>query len=122
MNTPNANPIVAATRVKRGPEGQPKGSAATSPKEIDAIIREVYGKIYKGNVADHEKVDYQIHEEVREVHLQREASNDGKPNRGRLATDCKGDQRNGSRFRPAGPCRHEDAIIENLRIPCRYAK
>ena len=56
MGSSNANPLIAVTRTKRGPQGQPKGSVATSPKEIDAIIRETYGKIYKGNVADHEQL------------------------------------------------------------------
>ena len=56
MGSSNANPFIAVTRTKRGPQGQPKGSVATSPKEIDAILRETYGKIYKGNVADHERL------------------------------------------------------------------
>ena len=54
MCTPNANPMVAVTRARKGPQGQPAGSVATSPKEVDAICREEYGKIYKGNVSDHE--------------------------------------------------------------------
>ena len=60
MNNPNANPSVAVTRPKKGKQGQPKGSVATSPKEINAIIREEYGRIYKGNVEDHAKlvIDY----------------------------------------------------------------
>ena len=56
MGSANANPLIAVTRTKRGTQGQPKGSVATSPKEIDAIIRETYGKIYKGNVDDHDKL------------------------------------------------------------------
>ena len=56
MGSNNANPLIAVTRPKRGQQGQPKGSVATSPKEIDAIIRETYGKVYKGNVVGHEKL------------------------------------------------------------------
>ena len=33
----------------KGPRGQPAGTVATSPTEVDAIIRKVYGEIYKGN-------------------------------------------------------------------------
>ena len=33
MGSSNANPLVAATRPKRGPQGQPKGSVATSPRK-----------------------------------------------------------------------------------------
>lgn len=45
IDTTYASPIVAVTRSRKGPEGQPKGSVATSPNEIDAIIRAAYGKI-----------------------------------------------------------------------------
>ena len=66
MNSPSANPIVAVTRPKKGKQGQPKGSVATSPKEIDAIIREEYGKIYKGNVEDHAKLVSDYKEKYKE--------------------------------------------------------
>ena len=34
---------------KKRAEGTKARTVATSPKEVDSIIREVYGKIYKGN-------------------------------------------------------------------------
>ena len=55
MDDREANPLTALTRLEKGPKGQPKGTITTSPKEIDEIIRKVYGKIYKGNVKDHEE-------------------------------------------------------------------
>ena len=48
-------PLIALKRQEKGPKGQPKGTVATSPTEIDAIIRKAYGKIYKGNAKDQEK-------------------------------------------------------------------
>ena len=54
MDDKEANPLTALTRLEKGPKGQPKGTITTSPKEIAEIIRNVYGKIYKGNVKDHE--------------------------------------------------------------------
>ena len=44
-----AAPLVAVKRPGRGPKGEAKGTVATHPKEVDGIIRSVYGKIYKGN-------------------------------------------------------------------------
>ena len=41
--------MVAVRRVERGSRGQQIGTIATTPKEIDSIIRKAYGKIYKGN-------------------------------------------------------------------------
>ena len=32
--------------------GQPPDTVATTPSEVDAIIREAWSKIYNGNVAD----------------------------------------------------------------------
>ena len=40
---------VAVRRVERGSRGQQIGTIATTPKEIDSIIRKEYGKIYKGD-------------------------------------------------------------------------
>ena len=40
---------MAVRRKRRGALWQPPGTIATSPKEIDAIIRQEYGAIYKGN-------------------------------------------------------------------------
>ena len=51
----DANSLVALTRITKGPKGQPKGTITTSPKEIDDIIKKVYGKLYKGNAADVEE-------------------------------------------------------------------
>ena len=51
----NAAPLTALRRPKQGAKGQPKGSIATAPKEVDNIIRDVYGKIYRGNTEDPEK-------------------------------------------------------------------
>ena len=45
-------PLLAVLRNRSGPQGQPKGTITTDPKEIDEIARTEYGKIYKGNVAD----------------------------------------------------------------------
>ena len=44
-----ANPLVAVRRVRRGRRGQSAGTVATSPEEIDEILREVYGEMYRGN-------------------------------------------------------------------------
>ena len=55
LDEKDANPLTALTRMERGPKGQPKGTVTTSPQEIDGIIRKVYGKIYKGNVSNHEE-------------------------------------------------------------------
>ena len=44
--------MTAVMRTGRGPEGQPPGSVATDPAEVDKIIQGVMGKIYDGNVKD----------------------------------------------------------------------
>ena len=47
--------IQPAPRLHQAPEGtnrQPQGTITTSPKEINGIIKEVYGKIYRGNVVN----------------------------------------------------------------------
>lgn len=44
-----AAPLVAVRRVEKGPRGQQIRTIATTPKEIDSIIRKGYWKIYKGN-------------------------------------------------------------------------
>ena len=43
-----ATPLVAVRRKSRGHLWQQAGTIATSPKEIDAIIRNEYGAIYRG--------------------------------------------------------------------------
>ena len=45
----SATPLVAVRRAYKGFRGQQVGTIATSPKEVDSIIRKVYGDIYKGN-------------------------------------------------------------------------
>ena len=50
-----AAPLVAVQRDKTGPQGQAKGTIATSPKEVDSILRKVFGRIYDGNTKDEEK-------------------------------------------------------------------
>ena len=52
-----ATPLVAVRRVNTASRGQQKGTVATSPKEVDSIIREVYGEIYKGNGGEAESPD-----------------------------------------------------------------
>lgn len=44
--------MAAVKRPKTGVKGQLKGTVATSPKEIDGIIRKAYGENYKGNARD----------------------------------------------------------------------
>ena len=44
MGGSNAAPLIALRRQTKGPKGQQKGTVATSPTEIDAIIRDAYGK------------------------------------------------------------------------------
>ena len=59
--------MVAATRPKRGPEGQAKGTVATNPREVDSIVRGNLGKIYAGNAKNGSKMtqdymeDYKKH-------------------------------------------------------------
>ena len=54
MKDTEATPMIAARRRRKGPRGQPKGSITTDPNEVDAVCRELYGAIYKGNTADPE--------------------------------------------------------------------
>ncbi len=42
--------MAARRRKAKGPRGQAPGTITTDPNEVDAIIREAYGKIYAGNV------------------------------------------------------------------------
>ena len=50
MKDDAAIPLVAVRRKKKNIGGQLAGTVAASPKEVDSIIREVYGEIYKGNL------------------------------------------------------------------------
>ena len=52
LNNKGAPPLIAVTRLDKGPQGQAVGHVATAPQEVDAIIRKAYGKIYKGNSID----------------------------------------------------------------------
>ena len=47
-----ATPLAAVRRKVRGPRGQPPGTIATDPKEVDERIRETYGNIDAGNVKE----------------------------------------------------------------------
>ena len=49
MKRDAATPLVAVRRKQRGSRGQQVGTIATSPKEVDSIMRNEYGAIYKGN-------------------------------------------------------------------------
>ena len=56
LRNKSSSPLVAITRHKTGPLGQPKGSVCTDPHEIDELVRDKYGKIYDGNVKDQDKL------------------------------------------------------------------
>ena len=45
-----ANPLVALSRMVKGPRGQAVGAITSDTKEVAAIIRQAYGKIYARNV------------------------------------------------------------------------
>lgn len=47
-----AAPLTAVERPEKGTLNQPRETVATSPKDVDKIIRKTYGKIYKGNASD----------------------------------------------------------------------
>ena len=46
----NAQPLVALLRPEPGPNGEPKGSIATEPSEVDLIARTKWGRITRGNL------------------------------------------------------------------------
>ena len=50
-----AAPMVALKRTAMGPKGQAAGTIATSPKEVDGILRDALGEIFDGNIKDPEK-------------------------------------------------------------------
>lgn len=52
MNDAEATPMIAARTRISGPRGQAKGASTIDDKKVDAICREVYGAIYKGNTKD----------------------------------------------------------------------
>ena len=47
--------LIAAKTQGKGQKGQPDGTVATSPADIDAIIRERCGNTYAGNVGGQQK-------------------------------------------------------------------
>ena len=55
MQRETARPMIALRR-KKGPRGQRKGTITTTPQEIDEIIQQAYGEIYKGNVEEPDKM------------------------------------------------------------------
>lgn len=70
-----AAPLLAVRRPKAGPRGQPKGTITTSPKEVDQITRDAYGKIYKGNVKNQEETAKRYIEEYKQyIYTAAEAS------------------------------------------------
>ena len=54
MGVKSLPPLTVVRRIVRGPQGEPVGSVATSPTEVDEIVREAYGKIYAGNKTEQE--------------------------------------------------------------------
>ena len=54
MDQQSWSPLSAVRRIKGSKLG-PKGSIATSPKEVDEIIREQLSKIYDGDVNNQKK-------------------------------------------------------------------
>ena len=52
MRKDMAAPLLAVKRPTPGPQGQPAGSLATSPTEVDEIVRTKWAEIYRGNVED----------------------------------------------------------------------
>ena len=54
MGGKHDEPLTALRRKEKGPQGQPAGTIATSPNEVDQILRKTLGKIYQGNAANGE--------------------------------------------------------------------
>lgn len=50
IDTRFAKPLAHVKRTEQGPNGEPSGTYATKPKEIDFIIRKAWGKQIKGNL------------------------------------------------------------------------
>ena len=74
MSSRMAAPLIAVKRTEKGPTGQPAGTVTTSPKEIDGIIRQAYGKIYKGNTDDvHGKTDLYMRKYEKYIYQARQA-------------------------------------------------
>ena len=58
--------LVAVRRKEKGPRGQPAGTIATSPQDVDGIIRKVYGGIYKGNLGGRKEAETKAKEYIEE--------------------------------------------------------
>ena len=72
----NAAPLTALRRKRTGPKGQPKGSIATAPGEVDEILRESLDKIYKGNTNNpEEKADEYMKKYTRYIYIPEKAAN-----------------------------------------------
>ena len=55
MGSTFAAPLVAVKRMEVGPQGQAKGTIATSPHEVDSILRRALDETCDGNTKDPEK-------------------------------------------------------------------
>ena len=55
LNPVAASPLLFAKRDRIGPKGEPIGSIATHPREIDQIATRSWTNIYDGNFDDLEK-------------------------------------------------------------------
>ena len=66
MKEDKSIPPVAVRRKEKGPIGQPAGTIATSPQEVDSIIRKVYGEIYKGNLGGGKEAEEKAKEYIEE--------------------------------------------------------
>ena len=52
ISGPGSPPLLFVERPDVGPQGQPKGSIATDPREVDSIFTRAWQAIYKGNVSN----------------------------------------------------------------------
>ena len=103
LGSRQAAPLTALKRDQAGPKGQPKGTIATSPKEVDSIIRRIYGKIYKREFQQCRKTSRRVREQICGVHLQREGGNDGEAKRKRHQNNGSLHRGVRSRTRPMRP-------------------
>lgn len=54
LKTDNCKPLNALQRSQNGPCGEPPGSWATNPAEIDTMLRASWDPIYQGNIPPHQ--------------------------------------------------------------------
>ena len=52
LSTSQSQPLLAARRSAEGPKGEPPGSIATDPKEVDDIAVDAGTRVYNGNTPD----------------------------------------------------------------------